>query len=260
MISVCMPTYNGERYVGEQVASILRSPNVDEVLVSDDGSDDGTRRLLIGLADPRIRLIEGPRAGLVKNYEHLLTQVRGDHIFLADQDDVWLPGKVEAMTHALAGADLALSDCVVVDGALQPLRPSFFAARGSRPGLLRNLVRNSYLGCCMAFNRRLLSYALPFPAQLPMHDWWLGLVAELFGTVRFVPTPLVMYRRHGENASSTSARSATPLTRQVAWRAQMATNLVDRWLACRDSPTVRSSAASTPASTGSASTQDSHTE
>jgi glycosyltransferase involved in cell wall biosynthesis len=233
LISVCVATYNGERFIGEQMNSILRSSLVGEVLVSDDGSVDQTRRVLDELRDSRVKVIEGPRSGLVRNYEHLLTQAHGDKIFLADQDDVWLPAKVDVMASALADADLVLCDCVVVDSTLRTLRPSFFSARGSHPGLWRNLFRNSYLGCCMAFNRRLLSHALPFPPKLPMHDWWLGLVAELFGTVRFIPTPLTLYRRHGENASSTSAPSTTPLWRRTAWRADMAMNLTRRWVAQR---------------------------
>jgi glycosyltransferase involved in cell wall biosynthesis len=235
LISVCVATCNGETYIAEQLASILASPRVDEVLVSDDGSRDGTRDVVRQFGDPRLRLIEGPRAGLVRNFEHLLGQARGDQIFLADQDDVWLPGKVDRVAEALCHADLVLTDCQVVDGSLKVLEPSFFALRGSRPGLLRNLGRNSYLGCCMALHRRLLGYALPFPQHLPMHDWWLGLVAEAFGTVRFVPTPLVMYRRHGGNASSTSTRSTTPLSRQLAWRARIAGELAQRWLERRTS-------------------------
>ncbi len=228
MISVCIASYNGERYLGEQLASILKSPLVDEVVISDDGSSDATRDVIARHADSRVRVVEGPRAGPVKNFEHALSQVRGDQIFLADQDDVWLPGKVETMSRSLATCDLALSDCAVVDQDLQVLYPSFFALRGSRPGLARNLVRNSYLGCCMAFQRSLLGYALPFPKSLPMHDWWLGLVAETFGRVAFIPTSLLMYRRHGTNASDTSGRSSASLSQQLTWRATMATDLAIR--------------------------------
>lgn len=240
MISVCIATYNGERYLPEQLASVLASPLVGEVLLSDDGSSDGTCDVVRKFDDKRVKLLEGPRAGLVKNYGHLLSQARGNQIFLADQDDVWLPEKVQIMSSALRSTDLVLSDCVVVDSRLNVLQPSFFASRASQPGLLRNLAKNSYLGCCMAFDRRLLAYALPFPQGLPMHDWWLGLVAETFGTVRFVPTPLVLYRRHGGNASSTSAHSTAPLRRQIAWRARIATELARRWLQHRRSARVAS--------------------
>lgn len=233
LISVCVATYNGERYVADQLASILQSRLVDEVIVSDDGSSDDTRNIVMSCGDARVRLVSGPQAGLVRNYEHLLMQARGEHIFLADQDDLWMPDKVETMMRALRSADLAVSDCRVVDMDLKILQSSFFATHSSGPGLLKNLLKNSYLGCCIAFNRSLLKFALPFPHPLAMHDWWLGLVAESFGSVTFVPLPLVLYRRHQANASSASEKSSVSLQRQLAWRAQMASDLAGRWLAHR---------------------------
>jgi hypothetical protein len=82
----------------------------------------------------------------------------------------------------------------------------------------------------MAFNRRLLNRALPFPHRLPMHDWWLGLVAEMYGTVAFLPQQLTLYRRHSANASSTSHPSTVGLKRQMAWRLRMAASLAGRWV------------------------------
>jgi glycosyltransferase involved in cell wall biosynthesis len=239
LISVCVATYNGERYVADQLSSILQSRLVDEVVVSDDGSSDDTRNIVLSSGDARVRLVSGPQAGLVRNYGHLLTQARGGHIFLADQDDLWMPEKVETMMQALRSVDLVVSDCQVVDEDLNVLQDSFFATHDSGPGLLKNLVRNGYLGCCMAFNRSLLKFALPFPQRLAMHDWWLGLVAESFGSVAFLPRPLVMYRRHPANASSTSGKSSVPLQRQLAWRAQIASDLAGRWLAHRTLPACR---------------------
>jgi len=230
LISVCLATCNGERFVAEQIASILQSPRVGELVVSDDGSVDRTRDIVLGFKDPRVRLLDGPHAGVVRNFEFLLTQARGDRIFLADQDDVWLPEKVEVMTAALDSADLVVSDCVVVDGALAVMQPSFFAARASGPGLLRNLTKNSFLGCCIAIDRRLLARALPFPSGIPMHDWWLGLVAQQFGRVAFIAKPLMLYRRHGANASSTSERSATGLWTRLRWRARLVRALLLRAL------------------------------
>ena len=231
LTTVCMATYNGERHVAAQLASILQSPRVGEVLVSDDGSTDRTREFVLGFADPRVRLLDGPRAGVTHNFEALLGAARGEYIFLADQDDVWLPHKVETMLAALQTADLVVSDCTVVDEDLRVLQPSFQAIRHSGPGLWKNLARNSYLGCCMAFRRRVLTHALPFPRQLPMHDWWIGLVADCIGTVRFLPEPLLQYRRHGGNASSTSERSTATLARQIAWRATLAIHLLGRCVA-----------------------------
>jgi glycosyltransferase involved in cell wall biosynthesis len=218
MISVCVATFNGERHIGEQLASILASPLIGEVIVSDDGSSDRTCEVVRRFEDTRINLVKGPGAGLIRNFESLLHQATGDHIFLADQDDVWLPAKVETLLNALRTADLAICDCSVVDAAMKELHPSFFRLRNSGPGLWRNLLRNSYLGCCMAFNRCLLPRILPFPKGVPMHDWWIGLVAEQAGNVAFVDVPLMLYRRHTGNASTTAQRSLAPVSQRLAWR------------------------------------------
>jgi glycosyltransferase involved in cell wall biosynthesis len=223
-----MPTFNGGPFVGAQLASILASPQVSEVLVSDDGSTDDTAAIVRAWPDPRVQWLEGPRQGLIRNVESLLARARGDLIFLADQDDVWLPGKVDAMTNALRDADLAVCDCSVTDDVLSIVHPSFFALLRSGPGVARNLVRNSYLGCCIAMRRDLLRQALPFPDRVPMHDWWLGLVADAFGRVVFVPQVLVLYRRHGANASSTAEVSRTSLRTRLRWRLDLVRALMGR--------------------------------
>jgi glycosyltransferase involved in cell wall biosynthesis len=228
VISVCLAACNGERYLGEQLSSILQSPQVSEVLVSDDGSTDGTAQVVRGIGDARVRWLEGPRRGPVRNFESLLGQARGELIFLCDQDDVWLPRKVPVMSEALARADLVVSDCRVVDQALQPLHPSFFALKNSSPGLVKNLLSNTYLGCCMALRRSLLRQALPFPPDAPMHDWWLGLVAQMCGRVEFIDEPLMLYRRHGANASSASERSRAGIAQKMRWRASLVMALAAR--------------------------------
>ena len=219
MISVCIPTFNGAIYIGAQLESILASSLVTEVIVSDDGSSDNTVEVVKSFKDARIKLVQGPRAGLVSNYELLLSLASGEYLFLADQDDVWMPDKVEVMLEHLRDVDLAVCDCAVVDAQLNLLHPSFFDLRHSGPGLVHNLLRNSYLGCCIAMRRELLVYALPFPRHLPMHDWWLGLVAETFGRVTFIRQTLMMYRRHGGNASPTTERSRVAWSTRLYWRA-----------------------------------------
>src|SRR5688572_8975683 len=111
-ITVCVPTYNGEAFIGEQLESILQSPLVGELLISDDGSTDRTLEIVRKIEDPRIRLLQGPRHGLTRNVELLLENAKGDFIFLADQDDVWAPTKVEVMLAEFhQGATLVISDC-----------------------------------------------------------------------------------------------------------------------------------------------------
>lgn len=226
MISVCVATFNGERHIAEQLNSICFSAQVDEIIVSDDGSTDRTLEVVAALADSRIRVVHGPGKGLIKNFESLLCLARGDYIFLSDQDDVWLPTKVGAMLQAMTNCDLVVSDCRVVDDNLQEIHSSFFRLNRSAPGFCRNLAHNGYLGCCLAFRRGLLGRVLPFPENVPMHDWWIGLNADLNGRVMFLDTPLLLYRRHGGNASSTSQRSHAPLWKRLGWRASLFKSLL----------------------------------
>lgn len=204
-ISVCMATYNGEKYLQQQLESILIQLNADdEIIISDDKSMDKTLSITTFLADERIKVgINQANKGPLSNFEQAIRRATGDYILLADQDDVWLPDKVATIRLLLKGNDLVLSDCQVVNERGEVLHSSFFKHRGSRSGFWQNLYKNSYMGCCMAFRREVLSYALPFPAQIPMHDWWIGLLVEAKGRVCFYPKPLIRYVRHGGNASPT---------------------------------------------------------
>ena len=99
--------------------------------------------------------------------------------------------------------ELVISDAIVINENNEILFESYFKVRGSRRGLINNLIRNSFLGCCMSFKRSLLTRAMPFPTYLYIHDWWLGLVAELEGRVIFCEDKFLLYRRHSSNASPT---------------------------------------------------------
>lgn len=208
-ISVCIPLYNGEQYISAQLQSILSQlDESDEVIISDDGSTDESRARILALQDPRVKIIDGPCQGSpAQNVSNALRAAQGSYLFLADQDDVWMPNKVVTVLEQLKRYDLVLHDCQVTDEKLDVLFPSFFEMHGSRPGFWQNWWRNHFLGCCMAFRREILHKALPFPQSLPMHDSWLGLVASAWYSVTFIPEPLLLYRRHGRNASSTSSPS-----------------------------------------------------
>lgn len=206
-----MATYNGGKYLHTQLASILSQLGEnDEIIISDDGSTDDTREIIARFAAPTIRLVEGPRRrSPIANFEHALSQARGEIIFLADQDDRWLPGKVQKMVAALGrGYGCVVSDCHVTDAELTPTSESFFALSHMHRGKWYNLfVSNHYLGCCMAFTRDVLRAALPFPSEIPMHDIWIGNVAAFTSSVCFLPDALLDYRRHAHNASPTAVGS-----------------------------------------------------
>jgi len=220
MISVCLAAYNGEEYIREQIASILpQLSDDDELLISDDGSTDGTLDIVRSFNAPQIRLLQGPCKGIVANFNHLLENARGEYIFLSDQDDIWMPNKVETMLAALQEADCVVSDCEVVKGNLQTMDESFYHRNRTRRGRLYNLlVRNGYLGCCLAFKRCILERALPLRNDLPMHDIWIGNVAAFYYSVRFIPEKLIRFRRHRHTASPTAHRSTFSFLQKLGFR------------------------------------------
>ena len=228
-ISVCIACYNGERFIKRQIHSILfQLAEDDEVIISDDGSTDETLSIINSFEDERIFLTSNKGTpGLVGNFEEALKEATGDYVFLADQDDVWLPGKVASMTSLLHVYDLVLSDCVVVNEKNELIQLSFFRFRGSRPGFWYNMYKNSYMGCCMAFRREVLLYALPFPHRIHMHDWWIGLLVEVKGKVYFHTQPTINYVRHGNNASPTG-ESGYGILRRLKNRYYLLINVLRR--------------------------------
>ena len=219
-----MATYNGEPYIADQLKSILEQLRAgDELIVSDDGSTDSTLQICRNYAEmyPAIVFVltAGPRMGVVRNFENALQKSSGEYIFLADQDDIWLSSKLEKCLLALQDYDLVVTNCRVVNKDLAVLSNDFFAERNSSPGFLKNIFKNGYLGCCMAFNRSVLNASLPFPRSIAMHDWWIGLVTELFGKrIAFLSEPKLLYRRHGKNASDTAEKSSSTLAKKIKWR------------------------------------------
>lgn len=205
-ISLCMATYGGMPYVVEQIESILVQLGAnDEFIVSDHGSRDGTWEYLKSLQDVRIRVyqFDGPR-GPIANFENALRKATRPVVTLADQDDLWLPNRLELIRRAFRATDgirLLVTDGhrIDADGAL--LHGSNLAFLRFRKGFWNNLFRNSYMGCCLAFSRDLLDIALPFPKGIPMHDSWLGMLGEIFGRVDIEHEVSYCYRVHGGNIS-----------------------------------------------------------
>ena len=125
--------------------------------------------------------------------------------------------------------DLVLSDATVIDQSGNILHPSFFKENYSGNGFIRNWVNNSFMGCCMAFNRKILDYALPFPANIAMHDMWIGLNAALIGKCCFLCQPLVYYRRHGRNTIVSLKKTHLPVSYQIQYRIVMMYNIIVRF-------------------------------
>lgn len=222
-----MAVKDGAQFIEDQVQSILTQLGVsDELIISDDHSSDSTLKIIHAFADNRIKIITNPGVGIIENFENALNHSSGEKIFLADQDDVWIANKIEKMSLHLNQFDVVICDCAIVDRDLNPESSSFFKINKSRKGLILNIIRNSYMGCCMAFNRAILNKILPFPKNIPMHDIWIGLVAELYFSVLFLPEQLVLYRRHSANLSSSTSKSSRSLKTKMSTRLYLVKNLL----------------------------------
>ena len=239
MISVCVATYNGEEYIEAQLQSILSQlDSSDEVIVSDDGSSDGTLARIAALSDPRIRVIRQAHIGATQNFYAAMQEAKGDYIFLSDQDDVWMPNKVARNIELLQQYDLVVCDAQVTNADLKVISPSLFAQLGSREGLIKNWLFCTFYGSSMAFRRSVLEAAKPFPTgKFMAHDWWIGMVAQMTGKVLFLPEPLILYRRHGGNVTelnnqSVLTRSSRSLADKIGARLQMAGYII-RYLITR---------------------------
>lgn len=237
MISVCIATYNGEKYIHEQIASILQQiGDVDEIVVSDDGSTDKTLDVVRSFDAQNIHIyINKGDHGYTPNFENALRNAHGDYIFLSDQDDIWMPDKVEACMKYLKVNDFVVSDALIVDGDNKPLFGSFCEQRKSKFGFLNTLIRFSYLGCCFAFRRKVLSKALPFPKNhiLCTHDNWLALVSTAFYKSAFIPLPLIRYRRYGGNASSGAKNANKSILFMIHYRLYLLFHLIGRCLVAK---------------------------
>lgn len=206
MISVCMATYNGEKYIREQMNSILEQiGEEDELIISDDLSSDKTVEIIKSYKDKRIKLyIHEDNHGFVRNFENALVHANGDVIFLSDQDDIWMPDKVKVTIAALDNCDFTVSDCITINENEQVISQSRIKDYHIKTGFWRLMIKTRYLGCCMAFRRNVLDAALPFPnnAYLMEHDLWLASVAECYFKTSLIEKPLIKYRRHGGNVSN----------------------------------------------------------
>lgn len=200
-----MSTYQGERFVAEQVHSILgQLPPDGRLFVRDDGSTDRTTERIESLADPRISLVRGPNIGFARSFFALLEMLPADAdlVMLSDQDDVWLPGRIDRAAQQVCdreGPTLYCSRLELVDEALRPLGISSAWPRG--PSFANALAENIVTGCTVALNRAALQLVLRLgdPAAIHFHDWWMYLVISAFGTVIADPVPTVLYRQHGGN-------------------------------------------------------------
>ncbi len=232
MITVCIATYNGEKYITEQIKSVLNELEIkDEIIISDDSSTDSTIQLINSISDNRIKVYSGKFHSPIYNFENALEHSSGDIIILCDQDDIWLKGRISEVKDYFAktNASLIVNRCNIIDEKGALLRTSYFHDKNPVDhSLLKNLINNPYIGCCMAFRRNILDLALPFPKKIPMHDSWIGLLAQHNGKCIYIDKPLVNYRRHKNNA--TKEKSPYSLIHKIHSRIILLYNIHKRTL------------------------------
>jgi len=233
-VSVCMAAYNGSRFIAAQVASILPQLAArDELIIVDDDSQDETPTIIKDVLDARVRLIRNERNfGIARSFEKALALASGRVIFLSDQDDLWIEGKVKKVLGAFErfpDVDLVTTDAVLIDENGAQLEESYYKTRGKfRPGVLSNLVRCKYLGSTMAFRSCLLSKAMPFPSgNAVLHDIWIGVINAMSrGRAFHVDEPLVKYRRH----AATATGGKLGVMRQLDIRFQLVKAVANYWM------------------------------
>lgn len=217
MLSVALCTYNGAEFIEAQLNSILgQTLKPDEIIICDDLSTDRTVEIINAVANATsipVKLFVNPeRLGVIHNFEQAISKCTGDLVALSDQDDIWLPEKLQVSVEALDKARtftssdtpiLVHSDLMLVDRTGNLIANSYRAHQGIRPAgadpLPGLLLRNSVTGCTILMNQALLKAALPFPRSVLMHDWWLALVAAACGRVIELPQATMLYRQHDGN-------------------------------------------------------------
>ena len=218
-VSVAMATYNGEKYIKEQLDSILAQiSGQDEIVISDDKSTDSTIDIINSYNDNRIRVVSGPQNGIIANFENAILHSKGEIIFLSDQDDIWVENKLKRVLSEFENNPnrvLIMHDAKVVNETLEKnIYESFFEFRKSKNGKWYNIYKNSFMGCCMAFRRELVERFIPIPRDIQMHDQWIGLISEIeFGRTLLLKDKLILYRRHRDCASDFEHNSLMKMIR-----------------------------------------------
>lgn len=218
-VSVCMATYRGGRYVEEQIVSILKElgPS-DELVVVDDASPDDTVRVIKAISDERVRLVRAAEnRGYVRTFEAAIGHSRGKYIFLADQDDVWIPGRLEKMMEALYTHKVVASNFQILGGGPRPWIPPLKSSDSDRrfANLFGILIGyRAYYGCAMGFRRDAMRLFIPIPAYVrESHDLWLAICGNVAGSMAHLDEATVYRRLHDENQTPAGWRSLSKIVR-----------------------------------------------
>ncbi|MCL2387267.1 MAG: glycosyltransferase family 2 protein [Defluviitaleaceae bacterium] len=234
MLSILMATYNGEKYLAQQLDSLFAQTMQDFTLhVQDDASTDNTWEVLTSYQQKyadRIKLTkrENNSGDAKYNFLELMSAVQDDYLMLCDQDDVWLPNKIEITFAKMKEMEqqystttplLVHTDLKVTDQELQIISNSYREAtvrRYGRTACNQVLTINNVTGCTVMYNRALAGFLVDMPRFCEVHDWWLQIVAAYVGKIGHIYETTLLYRQHGGNAiGSKDVRTFSYKVRQL---------------------------------------------
>lgn len=227
-VDILLATYNGEKYLVEQLDSILSQTHKDfNLFISDDFSKDSTVKILEDYAkkDNRITVFKQEKnLGVVSNFEFLLSKVESEYFMFSDQDDIWNEDKIEKTLNKLkeTDSDIVFTDLMVVDDKLNTLYNSYWELKGLKNKILKYnsfdaLYLNNYVtGCTMLMKKEIIEKVLPLPktTKYVLHDYWIALIASQSGKIEFLNEPTIKYRQHKNNriGSKTKTESIRTLS------------------------------------------------
>lgn len=225
-IAIIMPTYNGDKFLKEQIQSILNQTHHDfNLYIFDDKSNDSTLDICkkFKKIDSRIHLyINKENKGVVKNINDALLSIQANYYFLSDQDDIWLPKKIEKQLSILKNnlCIMTFSNLLLIDENGKSLNTDFWTTQKIDSNQAKNpeniAIKTIVTGCTMAFNASLLEVALPISEKATMHDHWLSIIASSIGKIIPIKEKLVHYRQHQKNIIG--AHNSKNITRQVFYK------------------------------------------
>jgi len=217
-ISICLASYNGSKYIVDQIKSIIQAcDSVEnltwELIVSDDLSTDSTVEMIRPLMPENGLIVSGNRLGISKNFENAISRARGRFIVLSDQDDIWEIERISYILDKLKHCDLVVCNLKFVAQDLSPMGYSMWDNISPSSSLLLNIFRNRFTGAAMAFRREIFEAAYPFPKSI-LHDVWLGCTSLLFKyKVCFLFESPILFRRHDGNNSDIGRCRKAPIFR-----------------------------------------------
>lgn len=201
-VSVIMATYNGEKYIAEQLQSIVSQlKEEDELIISDDGSTDRTVEFASEFA--KVRIVYGNHTGIADNFTNALSYAKNQIVLFSDQDDIWLEGKIEKLREYFIqnqGVKVVMHNAGYIDGDGNVTPSDIFHKRKSKHGFFRNILYSTYYGCCMGVRRDYLLSLIPVPKDV-MYDQYIGACAEIDKVAAFIDEKLIKHRYHSDNWS-----------------------------------------------------------